>query len=93
MHGRAIQTVADVNRTISGKQFKGGQGEKDRAQVRLAELVRLLGPEVKDAAGLVIAGPGFLKEELARALLEAEARREGEAEGLSHLGNRSHRDR
>ncbi|MGA7922783.1 MAG: hypothetical protein WCA77_02270 [Thermoplasmata archaeon] len=71
VHGRAIQTVADVNRTISGKQFKGGQGEKDRAQY-VAELVRLLGPEVKDAAGLVIAGPGFLKEELARALLEAE---------------------
>jgi protein pelota len=76
VRGRSVEPVADINRTISGKRFKGGQGEKDRRQY-VDELVRVLVPEVAKAATLVVAGPGFLKEELARALTEREPSAKG----------------
>jgi len=69
LRGRAIQPVADVRRTIAGKQFDSGQGEKDRAAY-LAELLTVLRREGATATAVVIAGPGFLKEELQRRLAE-----------------------
>ena len=68
--GRSVEPVADVNRTLAGKRFGGSQPEKDRAAY-VAELVGLLTKEVPEAAALVIAGPGFLKEEVAKRLVEA----------------------
>lgn len=70
LRGRAVDPVADVHRTLAGKRYKGGQGDKDRAAY-VQELVDLIAKEAPDAHALVIAGPGFLKEELAKRLAEA----------------------
>jgi protein pelota len=67
--GRAIVPVADVNRTIAGKRYAGKEPEKDRAAY-VAELLDLLLKELPEAASLVVAGPGFLKEEIAKRLAE-----------------------
>ncbi len=69
VRGRAIEPVADVRRTIAGKRFAGGQGDRDRGAY-VDELVELLGREGPAANALILAGPGFLKEELARRLAE-----------------------
>jgi protein pelota len=69
LRGRAIEPVADLRRTIAGKRFEGGQGEKDR-KTYSDELVALLRREGPAANAVIIAGPGFLKEELSRRLHE-----------------------
>jgi protein pelota len=69
LRGRAIEPVADVRRTIAGKRFEPGQGAKDRNAYR-EELRALVEREGADAQAVVVAGPGFLKEELARELAE-----------------------
>ena len=69
LRGRAIEPVADVRRTISGKRFESGQGEKDRTAY-LEELVGLIAREAASANALVLCGPGFLKEAVARRLAE-----------------------
>ncbi len=69
IHGRAIESVAEVRRTIAGKRYRGGQGEKDRASY-VEELVSLVRREGPSATALVVAGPGFLKEELLKQLSE-----------------------
>lgn len=69
LRGRAVEPVADVRRTIAGKRFPGGQGEKDRAAY-VAELLDVIAREAPSATALVIAGPGFLKEQLARRVAE-----------------------
>jgi protein pelota len=69
LRGRAIEPVADLRRTIAGKRFEGGQGEKDRTTYA-DELIALLRREGPAAHAVIIAGPGFLKEELARRLHE-----------------------
>ncbi len=66
---RAIEPVAEVNRTVSGKRYREGTGAKDRAQY-VEELVGILRRELPGAQAVVIVGPGFLKEELSRTLLE-----------------------
>ncbi len=71
LRGRAILPVADVRRTIAGKQFERGQSEKDRATYR-DELVALLRREGSGATAVVIVGPGFLKEELQRRIAEVD---------------------
>jgi protein pelota len=71
LRGRAILPVADVRRTIAGKQFERGQGEKDRKAYR-DELVTVLRREGAAANVVLIVGPGFLKEELARQLAEVD---------------------
>jgi protein pelota len=71
LRGRAIENVADVNRTLAGKQYKGGQGDKDRGQY-VIELVKVIVPEIEAASSVIVAGPGFLKEELAKRLIEAD---------------------
>jgi len=70
LRGRAIEPVADVRRTIAGKRYAGGQGDRDRTAY-VEELVALLVREGAPAHALVLAGPGFLKEELARRIQEA----------------------
>ncbi len=69
LHGRAVEPVADLRRTIAGKRYSGGQGEKDRATY-VGELMDALRREGANATALVLAGPGFLKEQLYRRLLE-----------------------
>ncbi len=69
LRGRAIEPVADVRRTIAGKRFDARQGEKDR-NAYLDELLTVIAREAEGASALVLAGPGFLKEDLSRRLAE-----------------------
>jgi protein pelota len=69
VRGRAILPVADVRRTIAGKQFERGQGEKDRTAY-LVELVTLLRRESAGATAVLVVGPGFLKEEVKERVAE-----------------------
>jgi protein pelota len=69
IRGRSIEPIADVRRTIAGKQFEGGQGEKDRAAY-VEELVGLLRREGASATALLVVGPGFLKERLQERVAE-----------------------
>jgi protein pelota len=69
MRGRALLPVADLNRTLSGKQFGAAQGEKDRTAY-LEEILQVLEREGSSADLIVVAGPGFLKESVAKALGE-----------------------
>jgi len=71
LRGRAIEPVADLRRTIAGKQYKGGQGEKDRATY-VEEILDVLRREAPSATAVVLAGPGFLKEAVAHRLSEDE---------------------
>jgi protein pelota len=71
VRGRAILPVADVRRTIAGKQFERGQADKDRTAYR-DELVALVRREGAGANAVLLVGPGFLKEELARRLAEVD---------------------
>ena len=69
LRGRQIEPIADLRRTIAGKRYDGRQGEKDRTAY-VDELVTLLRREGGPAAALVVAGPGFLKEEIGRRIAE-----------------------
>jgi len=69
LRGRSVEPIADVNRTLAGKRYATGQGEKDR-EAYIAELAGLLEREAPSAKTVVIAGPGFLKENLYRRLVE-----------------------
>jgi protein pelota len=71
VRGRAVEPIADVRRTIAGKRFDRGQGEKDRSAY-LEELRALVEREAGAANAVVLAGPGFLKEALARRLAETD---------------------
>jgi protein pelota len=71
IRGRSIEPVADVRRTIAGKQYQGGQGEKDRTAY-VEELLALLRREGASATALLVVGPGFLKEELQKRIAEQE---------------------
>jgi protein pelota len=68
LQGRSITPVADVNRTIAGKRYAGPAPERDR-NAYVEELLKLLLGEAKESVSLVVAGPGFLKEEIAKRLL------------------------
>jgi protein pelota len=69
VRGRSIEPIADVRRTIAGKQYEGGQGEKDR-QAYVEELLGLLDREGAAATALLVVGPGFLKEQLQKRIAE-----------------------
>jgi protein pelota len=69
VRGRAIEPVADVRRTIAGKQFEGGQGERDRGAY-VEELLSILEREGAAANAVIVAGPGFLKEQIMRRIAE-----------------------
>ncbi len=69
LRGRAVEPIADLRRTIAGKRYPGGQGEKDR-RTYADEILAVLLREGPGATAIVIAGPGFLKEELSRRLGE-----------------------
>jgi protein pelota len=71
VRGRSIEPVADVRRTIAGKRYAGGQGEKDRAAY-VEELLTLLRREGAAATALLVVGPGFLKEQLQKRIAEGE---------------------
>lgn len=69
LRGRVLEPVADVNRTLAGKQYDSGRAELDRSAY-VEELVQVIVRAAEGAGGLVIAGPGFLKESVARRLEE-----------------------
>jgi protein pelota len=69
VRGRAIEPLADVRKTIAGKQFGVASVERDRAAY-LDELFAVVAREAETASALVIAGPGFLKEQLVRRVQE-----------------------
>ncbi len=69
VRGRAIEPIADVRRSIAGKRYPGSQGEHDRASY-VDELTDLLAREGASAQAVLIVGPGFLKEQLVRHLIE-----------------------
>jgi protein pelota len=69
VRGRAIEPVADIRRTLSGKRFEGNQGEKDRTAY-VEELRTVVEREAANATATLVAGPGFLKEALVRRLHE-----------------------
>jgi protein pelota len=69
IRGRAIEPLVDLKRTIAGKRYEGGKGEKDRKSYA-EELVGLLRREGAGANVVIVAGPGFLKEEIARRVHE-----------------------
>jgi protein pelota len=69
VRGRAIEPVADVRRTIAGKQYEGGQGERDRGAY-VEELLGILEREGATANAVIVAGPGFLKEQIQRRIAE-----------------------
>ncbi len=69
LRGRAVDPVADINRTLPGKRYALAGAHRDR-RAYVEEVLELLDGEVEGASTLVLAGPGFLKEELAHDLLE-----------------------
>ncbi len=69
LRGRSVEPVADLTRTLSGKRFGSAQGEKDRGTYS-GELLALIAKEAPGATVVILAGPGFLKEEIAKRLLE-----------------------
>ena len=70
VRGRAIEPVADLRRTISGKRYATGQGEKDR-RTYVDEVTALVAREGATAHAVIVAGPGFLKEEIGHRLKES----------------------
>ncbi len=69
LRGRMVQPVAELSRSLPGKRYGGAAAEKARAAYR-DEVAELLVREGAGATAVVLAGPGFFKEELTRALLE-----------------------
>jgi protein pelota len=69
LRGRAIEPVADLRRAIAGKRAPAGQAEKDRSAY-VGEIVAVLLREIGPAKSLIISGPGFLKEAVAKSLAE-----------------------
>jgi protein pelota len=69
LRGRMVQPVAEVNRSLPGKRFGGEGAEKERRRY-LEEVAELLAGELTSATAVVVAGPGFFKEQLAAALAE-----------------------
>lgn len=71
VRGRLVQPVAEVNRSLAGKQYGGDAAEKDRDRY-LLEVAAVLHRELPNATAAIIAGPGFFKERLAKALAESD---------------------
>jgi protein pelota len=71
LRGRAVEPIADLRRTIAGKRYESGQAEKDR-KTYVEEILAVLRREGPTATAVVLAGPGFLKEQLAHRLHEEE---------------------
>jgi protein pelota len=69
LRGRALEPIADLRRTIAGKRFEAHQGEKDR-KTYVEEILAAIRREGAAATSVVVAGPGFLKEELVHRLSE-----------------------
>jgi protein pelota len=70
LRGRSVEPVAELRRALGGKQYSAGTtSTRDRGKY-VEELVELLHRTSETAQAVVIAGPGFLKEELAKQLGE-----------------------
>lgn len=70
LRGRLHQPLAELGRSLPGKRYGAASAEKARSAYR-DELVGLLLQHAEGAQAILIAGPGFFKEELARAVAEA----------------------
>lgn len=71
LKGRSVELVDERDSRGLGKygRTRSSGGEKDR-EGYVEELLKVLVPELARVQGVVISGPGFLKEELARRLGE-----------------------
>jgi protein pelota len=69
LRGRMVQPIADIRRTLPGKRYGGAGTEKARTEYR-DEVATLLIRESEGAAGVIVAGPGFFKEDLGKAIQE-----------------------
>jgi protein pelota len=82
LRGRLVQPVAEVNRSLPGKRYGGTAPENERVRYR-DEVAGLIAKEGAHATAVVIAGPGFFKEELARRLSETDPGIKGKLRVLS----------
>ena len=71
LRGRALEPVADLRRTLAGKQYAPGQGDRDREEY-LKEVEGVIRREAPEAGAIALAGPGFLKEELAHRIADVD---------------------
>ncbi|MCI4337798.1 MAG: hypothetical protein L3J72_00620 [Thermoplasmata archaeon] len=76
IRGRSVEPVADLRRTLPGKRYGSSHVEKERGQY-VTEVVELLRNELPGALALVVAGPGFLKERIAKELQELDPANKG----------------
>ncbi len=69
LRGRSLSVVDERTRTGSGKydRVRSSAREKDRASF-LEEVLQVIAPEVGRSQAIVVCGPGFFKEELAKGL-------------------------
>ncbi len=76
LSGRVVQPVAELARTLPGKRFGGAGAETARADYR-EEVVRFLARLAPEAAAVILAGPGFFKEQVAQGLGELDPGQKG----------------
>jgi protein pelota len=69
LRGRSIEPVAELKRTLPGKRYASTGREKERG-LYVTEVASLLKTEAPQAAAIVIVGPGFFKEQVAKELFE-----------------------
>jgi protein pelota len=65
IHGRSVEIVLEVTRRGTGKYVHSSKGKREKEdEDYLAGFIQVLEREAVKAKGVVIAGPGFCKEEL-----------------------------
>lgn len=82
IRGRAIEPVADLRRSLPGKRYADRRHEKDR-EAYVDELLGVLRPELAGATAVIVAGPGFLKEQVAHRLEELDPAEHGKVRVLA----------
>lgn len=71
LRGRSLEVVQELSRRGTGKMFSPGKGRREKDdQDYLAGVEETLRTEAAHAKAVVLAGPGFCKEELYRRLTE-----------------------
>lgn len=69
LRGRVVEPVADLRRSLPGKRYAQPAHAKEREKY-VDEILGVVRTSAPGAAAVVVAGPGFLKEEVARRLRE-----------------------
>jgi protein pelota len=67
IHGRSVEVVVEVSRRGTGKYVHSAKGKREKEDEEYLDgFIQVLEREAVKAKGVVIAGPGFCKEELIR---------------------------